>query len=74
MVHANGPVETRRLLMSTVLGRCVLAAWLALMLLIGVVGYVLRNSVDQSVGLLLVAGWYCTLLAVAPTVDRLARR
>ena len=56
------------------LGRCVLAAWLALMLLVGVVGYALRNSVDQSAGLLLVAGLYCTLLAVAPTVDRFARR
>jgi len=73
-MHINGPVETRRLLMSTVLGRCVLAAWLAFILLIGVVGYMLRNCVDQSVGLLLVAGLYCTLLAVAPYVDRLARR
>ncbi|MDQ1733201.1 MAG: hypothetical protein QOK10_3360 [Pseudonocardiales bacterium] len=74
MIHVNGPVETRRLLMSTVLGRCVLAAWLALVLLVGVAGYATRNSVDQSVWLLLVAGAYCALLGVAPSVDRLARR
>jgi hypothetical protein len=74
MMNLNGPVETRRILMSTALGRVVFFVWIAMLLALGVVFYLPRNSVDQSVGLLLIAALYVAHLAVAPYIDRLARR
>jgi uncharacterized membrane protein YhaH (DUF805 family) len=60
--------------MSTALGRVVFFVWIAMLLAVGVVIYLLRNSVDQSVGLLLIAALYVAHLALAPHIDRLARR
>jgi hypothetical protein len=74
MMPITGPVEARRILMSTVPGRCVLVVFLALLALVGIAAYVLRSSIDQSLGLLVVAVLYCALLASAPQVDRFARR
>jgi hypothetical protein len=74
MMNLNGPVETRRILMSTALGSSRLLRWIAMLLALGVVFYLLRNSVGQSVGLLMIAALYVAHLAVAPYIDRLARR
>jgi len=72
MMRIKGPTETRRLLLSTMLGRWVLFGWAALLVLVGVVGYELRNSVNQTAGLILIAGLYFTLPVIAPYVDRRA--
>jgi len=59
--------------MSTTLGRVVFVIWVALQLLVGVAAYLLRNSIDQSLGLLTIAALYVLYIAIAPYVDRLAR-